>query len=1430
MAKRIGSILLCAVLMLSVCSYISLATVSGETAVDSLDYESLFEEGYVINNGWDAADLQSGNTLEWDFRGRQRSEVYDPGRHFADFDAAYAYYLEQHPDILSDLPVFIFAPGVYDSLITVRYSALILGANAGIDPNAEQEWTLNAMAQGVPANLQRTQETVFTAGLTRTTCSPGEAKWAYDLEQKEQQAGEKADLKLIVDGVKLTGTVGISQYDYSNRLYTDLTLNSQPIEFTPTGTRSTLTALVNAVVENFSGTAEQALFAAPGEDRNKNDVLMSRVRLTGIQSEAAYLFYKYFRNLTIDGMYYANNGVSLFGKSVDGSAFCGSSSVKTAEYDQDIEIKNSVFYQNASIHPLAMGNETGGNGHTKMTANIHHNFFYDAVYLQEVKDYWGVFLVNSYKSGVEYTVNVTDNIFHQQNTTLKTLFNGNGNYQRSKTVINFHRNKVTGKIGSIYPNNNWGSSSFLKSSLFYDFSYNFHAASPEDIATRPEWTRPPKSQLASGYDYKTAPYYLDYQLQVPSNRFELQEVSGLGDQVQIDGYYVTADCSTMSGVLTPVITTKSGTPVEIFRDAACTAPITTIDLSAVGKEADYYIKLTSGEHIAVGILKIITGKYVGLETVSQIDPAKFNLPVISINTEGGAPIVDKENYVTCGVTISNADDDDCMTDVLAGIRYRGNSTLVNADKKPYRIKFDKKQNLFGMGKAKSWVLLANAFDKTMVRNAVAFAVGAELGLDYTSQFQFVNLYLNGAYQGMYLLGEQTQTGSTRVDIEEDEEGKVDTGYLIELTGNGDPDEDRDFAINEVPAEDFGAGVTENWRSKIKGYLKTPEMEVCTDQQVAFISDYVNQVNHAILTQDWASFNTLCDVDSFAKYFIANTVMNNADAGYQIYTYKKENGGKLYAGPLWDFDQSAASNTHCGDDYDKWYTGTVNPWFDSLSHWPEFLKLAKGIYWEHHDAVQEIVAYYTTAFYGENTYDYHANDVLWNSVEDDYWRISDTVKNLTSYSANFNHLNTWFKNRIAWMDEAYNVVTILPSAITLDKANHLMQMGEQYSFAVEAQPAYTDAYTVEWSSSAPQVVSVEKGVITAHRDGTAIITASVQGTNAVATCNVLVCTAHHNNLLYNEVQHYHQCSICQKETDFEPHTFDNTCDATCPCGYVRAVPAHQYDNSCDPNCNNCGAPRTVRHQYDHDCDTQCNVCFAARVTAHKFGEYVYNNDATEQKDGTKTRTCSVCGHKETIAAPGTRLEKTLIDSSKRFKDVPSGKWYKKYVDYAVTYEIFSGTGSDTFSPDLVMSRAQFVQVFANLSGVDTSNPNVESGFSDVPKGAWYTAAVTWAAQNGIVSGVGNGRFDPNAQVTREQMCVMLANYMENFLGVSLQNKANVEAFADDREISSWAKASVYKCANAALVNGVGNNRFAPKASATRAEGATLFTTFHREYMN
>ena len=183
----------------------------------------------------------------------------------------------------------------------------------------------------------------------------------------------------------------------------------------------------------------------------------------------------------------------------------------------------------------------------------------------------------------------------------------------------------------------------------------------------------------------------------------------------------------------------------------------------------------------------------------------------------------------------------------------------------------------------------------------------------------------------------------------------------------------------------------------------------------------------------------------------------------------------------------------------------------------------------------------------------------------------------------------------------------------------------------------------------------------------------------------------------------------------------------------------------------------------------------------------------------------------------------VNSVLPFTDVPSDSWYTPYVSFAVRHALFNGTSSTTFSPDMAMSRAMFVQLFANLDGVNLSG-YTSTPFSDAPLSSWYGPAVAWAAQNGVVNGTSPTTFAPDDEITREQMCVLIVNYAE-YKGISL-NETKTVTFSDAADISGWARDAVEVCANAGIINGAGDGTFNPSGTASRAEVATLMTNFCR----
>jgi len=149
----------------------------------------------------------------------------------------------------------------------------------------------------------------------------------------------------------------------------------------------------------------------------------------------------------------------------------------------------------------------------------------------------------------------------------------------------------------------------------------------------------------------------------------------------------------------------------------------------------------------------------------------------------------------------------------------------------------------------------------------------------------------------------------------------------------------------------------------------------------------------------------------------------------------------------------------------------------------------------------------------------------------------------------------------------------------------------------------------------------------------------------------------------------------------------------------------------------------------------------------------------------------------------------------------------------------------FEPNANMSRAMLVTVLYRLDGESAVTKN--NKFSDVAMGSWYENAVIWASENGIVNGVGEAEFAPNDNVTREQMAAIIYRYAV-FKGKATEEKADLSEFSDYSEISEWAKDALSWANAASIIGGVDESALAPKATATRAQVATILMRFTKSY--
>ena len=302
-----------------------------------------------------------------------------------------------------------------------------------------------------------------------------------------------------------------------------------------------------------------------------------------------------------------------------------------------------------------------------------------------------------------------------------------------------------------------------------------------------------------------------------------------------------------------------------------------------------------------------------VEPIPDLPPVNYGLPVLYINTENGAAIVNKTDWIQASSYLK--DTDGTVTALgLTKIRGRGNSTW-GYRKKPYAIKFDNKTALLGMPKDKRWDLLANYLDRTRLRNDIALEMGRRLsGLAWTPKGRYVDLVLNGAHLGNYYLVEHIKIAKDRVNITEMEstdvaEPAVTGGYLMELSIEFD--EVNKFYTNyfhDLYPGIWGIMHQGNGATRLPFMIKEPEEDVMVPEQLAWITDYINGVQSWIVSNSGNAWRTAVDMDSFIDWMFVQEIVGNGETLHPKSCYMhKDREGKLVMGPLWDFDYNTFNN-------------------------------------------------------------------------------------------------------------------------------------------------------------------------------------------------------------------------------------------------------------------------------------------------------------------------------------------------------------------------------------------------------------------------------------------------------------------------------------------------------------------------------------------
>lgn len=254
----------------------------------------------------------------------------------------------------------------------------------------------------------------------------------------------------------------------------------------------------------------------------------------------------------------------------------------------------------------------------------------------------------------------------------------------------------------------------------------------------------------------------------------------------------------------------------------------------------------------------------------------------------------------------------------------------------------------------------------------------------------------------------------------------------------------------------------------------------------------------------------------------------------------------------------------------------------------------------------------------------------------------------------------------------------------------------------------------------------------------------------------------------------------------------------------------------------------------DCDAVIG-CAELPLAPNSWDAGVVTVQPTYVSTGVRVYTCSVCKQTRsevieklfstntgtntgTPAVPSQRPDSEL--PRQRFGDVPQNIWFATGVQFAAEQGLFTGVSANEFAPYDPMTRAMLVTVLHRLDGVDASGTN---SFTDVLNGKWYTNAIAWASANGIVEGLSGNRFAPNAPIAREQLAAILFRYAKA-CGYDVSARAELTAYADAAQVSTWAGDAMRWAVAAGLISGRSGAQLAPKGEATRAEVAVILMNF------
>lgn len=312
----------------------------------------------------------------------------------------------------------------------------------------------------------------------------------------------------------------------------------------------------------------------------------------------------------------------------------------------------------------------------------------------------------------------------------------------------------------------------------------------------------------------------------------------------------------------------------------------------------------------------------------QICAKQSSLPSLRLTLNGTTleQVHRDKNVKYPGNDLVLTDGDDVLTGTVE-FKGRGNSTWREYAKKPYQIKFSKKTSVLGMPAAKKWILLANASDDSMIRTRLVYDAAEQMGFPYVTEYKYVDLWVDGEYLGVYLIGEKAEIGKNRLNLQDP------AGAMFELDNGFATDEDHYF-----------------FEGRLNSYFALKEIVEEDDAHIAqAMSNFqtaMTRFTTALTSEGWenlslAQLNRMIDVDSLARYYLMNEYVLNGEGFFtSFFWYQDGASDVLHVGPLWDFDTCMGNKNEKVTDYNACDTSVL---MKKMLNIPAFYQRVQELY-------------------------------------------------------------------------------------------------------------------------------------------------------------------------------------------------------------------------------------------------------------------------------------------------------------------------------------------------------------------------------------------------------------------------------------------------------------------------------------------------------